>query len=183
MQGAKAELEVQLRVMRQERNALTATLRQHGLLGKLVSGKLALPLNANAAGKLGPKAVTVKENAHSSICQQAVRQSASSSDSEHSRQDSLLQENQNSNESRQSPRTVKSQANSLQDITNASLSVSEHAVSKPQHVTQANASQHRFVPGTSHSVEGNPICSAEPHSESTQAKLRSLEQMAQLLLM
>ena len=96
----------------------------------------------------------------------------------------MLQEDHNSDESRQSFRTVKSHANSLQDITNASLSVSEHAVSKPQHVTQAYASQHNSIPEISHSVESDPICSAsEPHSESTQAKLRSLEQMAQLLLM
>ena len=197
VQGAKADLEVQLRVMRQERNALAATLRQNGLLGKLAAS----PLKSSSAENAETNAGTGKEHVHSKTPQQTMGKSASCSGSEHQRQDSGLQENHDPIELRQSPLPAQSQANcSLRDISNAAASVPRNTVSNQDPNTLPNlganpilnlnpniqtyAPQRFSVSEVSHSCDDSPVSTAsEARVESTQAKLRRLEQMAQMLLL
>ena len=200
VQGAKADLEVQLRVMRQERNALAATLRQHGLLGKLASSKTALPLKLSPAEKAETKAGIVKDHVHSNHTRQTMGKPTSCS--AHQRQDSDgLQENHDPLESGQSPLPAQSQAKcSLQDVTNDTASVPRttmshlgpntlpnlgvNTISELSPNTQAFAPQRFSVSEVSHSCDGSPVSTAsDAQVESTQAKLRRLEQMAQLLLL
>ncbi len=191
LQADKEDLERQLRMMRQERNALAVTLRQHGFLGRTSTGRTstgkiaAVPVQDLSPSE--PRAARHEHTAHqhagdNSCCSSSAASPLSSGPHSRHRQQGMYFELKNA----QIPEV---------GLTNPCQPDQQHGNSTLRDVTNVNASIHtspgvRFYMQTPDSVSrsstrldtGTSTQCVDAHN-TMQAKLQKLDEMAQMLLM
>lgn len=194
LQGDKNNLEKQLKTIKQERNALAATLRQHGFLGKQSRSSTAVQSSGceqqqqqNAQADLCRQGAYTGNIKRVAVCESTTRATLGSPGSH--------QQAHEANEPRAVPCSGSNAANAshirhpcearcLRDTTNATVSTAASPAAKSSsyavaHMHQVHQSHHEpeMVTSSVHSIQ-------DVHeAQAMQAKLFDLERLAQELLL
>ena len=190
MQSDKETLEKQLRTVKQERNALATTLRQHGFLGK--QGRSSTGVQTSTPDHQ-PKHILP------GICRQAVpagcltdnslaasELTMSAANSHRRKQGSVNVSPQQSSQGRQIPADA-AEISSFRDVTNlmpsdlATSSANTSAYVAPQ---TSKFDRSELLGQACHLVDRQDHIAQQPsEKQAMQARLHELEQLAQVLLL
>ena len=190
MQGDKHNLEKQLRIVKQERNALAVTLRQHGFLGKQTRSDCAVQAATHAQQKAhtdvrrnsGQDSIGFAKYGDSDNSNDVIRPSLGSANSRQQAPEP------NDLKATPSPRLHAAnashvshpwEARCLKDMTNVGTSTSTSPAAKSS-TQQAAQMQQRS--GSGAEMAASPM-HAIRQAEAMQARLHGLEQLAKELLL